>query len=167
MEIVARKLREKSGEVAVDLCFDFLALFFIFIVLLNIRQAFQTVDRVIDRTNEAVLAVAAINGPGALGGVREGEAVSRNYNGASWGRVVTTQEVLYTLSSSLGATISGQSLSREGSFRIDHLSTSCVNFDGGVLHFVSTMDLTISLLGGDDLTITIPLEVKTTYEAKF
>ena len=135
-------------------------------MVFNIRHAYQVIDRVIDRTNEAVLAVAASNGPRALQGVREAEAVVRTYNGVDWSRVVTSDEVLYTLGESLGATVGHQSLSREG-FRIDHLTTSYTNNDGGALNFITTMDLTISLLGGNSLTITRPLEVRTTYEAKF
>lgn len=129
---------------------------------------YQVIDQVMDRTNEAVLAVAAVNGPRALSGVREADGLVRNYDGANWNRVVTTNEVLYALGISLGAYADGpQSLIRDGSYRIDHLVTSYVNSDGGVLHFVTTMDLTISLLGGDSLTVTRPLEVRTTYEAKF
>lgn len=168
MEVAVRKLREKSGEIALRLSLTLLVAVLLFLVVINIRHAYQVIDQVMDRTNEAVLAVAAVNGPRALSGVREADGLVRNYDGANWNRVVTTNEVLYALGISLGAYADGpQSLIRDGSYRIDHLVTSYVNSDGGVLHFVTTMDLTISLLGGDSLTVTRPLEVRTTYEAKF
>lgn len=166
MEVICRKIHEQRGEISLRLCFILLGAILLFLVVFNVRHAYQTIDLVIDRTNEAVLAVAAANGYRTFGGVREGEAVARNYNGASWSRTVTTEEVLYALGSSLNATISGDSLIREG-YRIDHLSTSYVNADGNALHFVTNMDITIFLLGGTALTVGRHLEVKTTYEAKF
>lgn len=165
--MIRYKLREQRGEIAVELTMGFLIAILVLIVLLNIRHGYQTIDRVVERTNEVVLAVAAANGPRALGGVREGEAIVRKYDGAAWDRAVTSEEVLYSLQSSLGATLSGRSLIREGSYRIDALHTACVNVDGDKLNFITTMDVTLYLMGGDHLSMTIPLEVKTTYEAKF
>mgnify|MGYP007111640010 CR=1 FL=1 len=124
-------------------------------------------DLVRDRTNEAVLSVAAANGPCAAEGFREGETVSRTYTGTSWQRSVTTEAVLDALQRSLGADRSGQSLIREGSYRIDSLVTSYVNENGDALHFTTTLRLTIFLMGGDALKVDRTLEVKTKYEAKF
>lgn len=167
MEIVIRKLQEQRGEIALELGYGLLFSVLILIVLLNIRHGYQTIDRVSERTNEAVLAVAAANGPRALGGTREGEAVVRKYNGSSWERLVTSAEVQDALQKSLGASRVGESLVREGSFRIDNLTTVCSNADGGKLNFVTTLQITLYLMGGDRMAISLPLEVKTTYEAKF
>lgn len=167
MEIVMKKLQGKRGEIALELGIALLVGTLLFLVVFNIRHGFQTVDMVTDRTNEAVLSVAAYNRYQVFGGSREGEAVARNYNGTAWTREVLTDDVSGTLARSLGASVNGGTLYREGSFRIDALSTSYINSDGGALHFNTTMELTIYLLGGDHLSITVPLEVKTTYEAKF
>jgi hypothetical protein len=37
----------------------------------------------------------------------------------------------------------------------------------GRLNFVTTLHITLYLMGGDRMAISLPLEVKTTYEAKF
>lgn len=166
-EKAARKLGEKRGEIALRLGLILLGAIMLFVLVFNIRHAYQVVDLVRDRTNEAVLSVAAVNGPSASGGVREGEAVSRTYTGASWQRGVTTDAVLDALQRSLGADRSGQSLVRKGSYRIDSLVTYYVNEDGDALHFTTTMRLTIFLMGGDALKVDKTLEVKTKYEAKF
>lgn len=163
----ARKLRGNRGEIALRLGLILLGAVILFVLVFNIRHAYQVVDLIRDRTNEAVLSVAAVNGPGVAGGVREGEAVSRNYTGAFWQRGVTTEAVLDALQRSLGADRSGQSLIREGSYRIDGLATAYVNEDGAALHFTTTLRLTIFLMGGDALKVDKTLEVKTTYEAKF
>ncbi len=167
MEVVIRKLRDQQGEIGLRASVGLLVAVLLFLVVFNIRHAFQVIDFVKDKTNEAVLAVAAVNGPTAAGGVREGSAVSRNYTGAAWHRVVTSDGVLDALQRNLGGEISGQSLIRAGSFRIDDLTTTYVNSDGANLNFHTTLDLTIYLLGGENLAVTRRLEVTTTYEAKF
>lgn len=167
MEVVIGKLRDRRGEIGLRASVSLLAAVLFFLVVFNIRHAYQVIDFVVDKTNEAVLAVAAVNGPTAAGGVREGAAVSRNYTGAAWNRVVTSDGVLDALQRNFGGEISGQSLIRAGSFRIDNLTTTYVNSDGANLNFRTTLDLTIYLLGGENLAVTRRLEVTTTYEAKF
>lgn len=166
MKAMIQKLQDKRGEIALRLGLLFLVATFLFVIVFDIRHAFQAIDTVKDRTNEAVLAVAAINGPRALGGLRDGEATVRNYNGSAWERIVTTEDVVATLGRSLNATVSGNSLTREG-YHIDNITTTYVNSDGGNLHFVTNMDITIFLLGGENLAIDAHMEVKSTYEAKF
>lgn len=168
MEVVLRKLRERNGEIALRLSLALLIGVILLLVILNVRHAYQVTDMVIDRTNEAVLAVAAANGPKTHDGVREGEAVARTtYDGAAWQReAITSDAVLTALRDSTGATLSGSSLIKSGSYRIDNLSTSYVNFDGVNLHFTTKLDLTIYLLGGN-LSIRTHQEVRTTFEEKF
>jgi len=166
LEVVIRKLREQRGEISLRLGLMLLCAVVLFLLVFNIRHAYQVVDRVINKTNEAVLAQAALNGPAVAGGIREGTAVARNYNGSAWHRIVTSDGVLVSLQQSIGGSVNGRSLVREG-FRIDNLTTTFVNADGGNLHFVTNIDLTIYLLGGDTLPITQHLKVESTYEAKF
>lgn len=168
MEMIWKKLREQRGEIALRLGFGFLGAILLFLVVLNIRHVYQVIDVVIDRTNEAVLAVAAINGPGSAGGVREGEATARYFDGAAWQRAVSSRTVADALHESLGGMLAGNTIIREGNYRIDNLSTAFVNQNGGKLHFTTTMDISISLLvGGGALSVNRRLEVKTTYEPKF
>lgn len=169
MEIamIRQKLREQRGAIALRLSIVFLVATLLFVVVFNIRHVYQVTDLVIERTNEAVLAVAAYNAPGSLGGIRDGEAAARRWDGSDWERIVTSEDVWYTLARSLGATSNGLSLVRGDSYRIDNLTTRYVNADGENLRFVTTMDLTIPLMGLGSLPITRPLEVKTTYEARF
>lgn len=166
--MIRRKLRSQRGEIAFRLCWLLVAIVLLFLIVFNLRHVYQTIDLVIDRTNEAVLAVAAYNGPGSAGGVREGEAVARKYTGAEWRRAVTTEAVLEAMQRSLGGTVTGRSLVREGSYHIDNIAVSYVNQDGGQLHFTTNMDISITLLLWDGtLEVGRHLEVNTTYEPKF
>jgi len=168
LEIALRKLRDQSGEISLKLPLILLVGVILLVIVLNARHAFQCLARVQDGTNEAVLAVAALNGPAADAGVREGNAVVRRYTGAGWARAVSSGDVLAALQQTMGGTVTGGSLFKEGSFRIDDLVTTFVNVDGGYLHFKTTLKLTIFLMGGSGLAVSsIPLEVFTTYEPKF
>lgn len=165
--MIFRKLRDRSGEISFRLCWILVAAVLLFLIVFNVRHVYQTIDVVIDRTNEAVLAVAAYNGPGSAGGVREGEAVARRYTGADWQRAVSTSAVLEAMQRSLGGTVSGNSLVREN-YRINDLQVTYVNQDGDQLHFKTTMNISITLLvGGGTLEVGRHLEVNTTYESKF
>lgn len=168
MEVIRRKLQDQRGEISLRLCLILLVTVLLFLIVLNVRHVYQVIDVVIDRTNEAVLAVAAYNGPGSAGGVREGEAVARRYTGADWRRAVTTTAVLDAMQRSLGGTVTGHSLVREGNYRIDNITVSYVNQDGNHLNFTTNMDISITLLVGDGtLEVGRHLEVSTTYESKF
>lgn len=160
MEVVFKKLREERGEIGLRLAILLLVSVLLFLLVFNIRAAYQVTDMVIDKTNEAVLAQAALNGHKTTSGVREGAAVDR-YS------TVTADGVLSLLQKDLGGTLNGSSLLREGSFLISNLSTHFVNAEGDNLHFTTTFELTIYLLGGDSLSVTRRLEVKSTYEARF
>lgn len=167
MEVALQKLRDQRGEIGLRAAVTLFVAVLLFLMVFDVRHAYQTADRVIDKTNEAVLAVAAANGPSASGGIREGSAVSRRHAGGNWQRLVTTTEVIGHLKASLGGEVQGSSIIRQGAFKAENIQTTYVNADGGALHFKTTMDLTVYLLGGDHLAITRTLEVLTTYEAKF
>ncbi len=168
MEMMRRKLRENNGEVALNLSLILLGAVIIFLIVFSVHHAYQATDRIIDRTNEAVLAVAAANGPGTSKGIRESEAVARKYDGAYWRREVTTDAVIDALEVSLRCTAGSNYLvQRDGAFRLDNVATTYINADGDKLCFKTTMDLTIYLVGGSGLSITFPLEVTTTYESRF
>lgn len=168
MEMIRRKLQEQNGEISLRLSLILLGSVVIFLIAFNVHHAYQTTDRIIDRTNEAVLAVAAENGPGTAKGIRESAAVARRYDGAYWRREVSTDAVIDALETSLRCTAGNNYLvQQDGAFRLDNVATTYVNADGDKLHFRTTMDLTIYLVGGSALSITVPLEVTTTYESKF
>lgn len=159
MEVI-KKLREQRGEIGLRLSLMLLLSVLLFLVVFNIRHAYQITDMVIDKTNEAVLAQAALNGHKTTSGVREGAAVDRSDSVYSVG-------VLELLQSALGGTLNGSSLLREGSFLISDLTTRFINAEGSDLHFTTTLDLTIYLPGGSSLSVTRHLEVRSTYEARF
>lgn len=168
MEVIWRKLRERNGEISLRLSLILLGAVLIFIIVFNINYAYQVTDRIKDRTNEAVLAVAAANGPGAVAGIRESEALARKYDGAYWQRQVSTDAVIDALETSLRCTAGSDYLiQRDGAFRLDNVATAYANADGDKLRFTTTMDLTIYLMGGNALAIEIPLEVTTTYDPRF
>lgn len=159
MEVI-KKLREQRGEIGLRLSLMLLLSVLLFLVVFNIRHAYQITDMVIDKTNEAVLAQAALNGHKTTSGVREGAAVDRSDSVYSIG-------VLELLQKDLGGTLNGSSLLRDRSFLISNLTTHFVNAEGSDLHFTTTLELTIYLIGRDNLALTRTLEVNSTYEARF
>lgn len=168
MEMMQRKLKEENGEISIQLSLLLLGSVILILIIFNIRHAYQVTDRIIDRTNEAVLAVAAANGPGAIAGIRESDALVRSYDGAHWRRVVTTDAVIDALGTSLRCTAIGNTMVHQGgAFRLDNVATTYTNADGSKLCFTTTMDLTIYLVSNTSLSISIPLEVTTTYDPKF
>ena len=168
MEVIKRKLQEENGEIALNLSLILLVSVIIFLIVFNVHHAYQATSRIKDRTNEAVLAVAAANGSGVVKGIRESEAVARKYDGAYWQREVSTDAVIDALEVSLRCTAGSNYLvQRDGAFRLDNVATTYINADGDKLRFKTTMDITIYLVGGSGLSITFPLEVTTTYESRF
>lgn len=169
MEIAAAKLRETRGEVTLHLAVILLASVILISGGMQVHHVYAVVDMVTGKTDEAVLAVAADNGPQIFKGIRESAGVARRYEDGSWVGFVSTEAVEEALRTSLEAVQDGGDLLVKGSYRIENLETHFENAEGAHLNFTTTMTLEIPLsMGGDILPpIHKTLEVKTTYEPKF
>lgn len=166
---IAEKFREERGEASLHLAVILLVGMLLFAAAMQVHHVYAVLDMAAEKTNEAVLAVAASNVPEVYRGVRESDGTARRYNAGAWGHTVSTDAVLEALGASLGAVPHGDGLLIEGSFQINRLRTTYINMDGGNLNFTTTMEVVIPLtLGGGGLpAIHSSLEVKTTYEPKF
>lgn len=91
-------------------------------------------DLTINKTNKAVLSVAASNGAEMYGGIREGAGTAGRYRSDDWSSMVSTSDVMNALRTSLGAEAQGSGLLVDGSFQIDDLQTNFVNMEGGNLN---------------------------------
>lgn len=166
---VITKLFDRRGEIA-PLCGVILLIGVILLtVALQVNNAYATVAQITGKTNQAVLSVAASNVDKVHDGVREGEGAARQGNGSSWSRVVTTEAVTQSLTTSLKATRSGNTLTRENGVQLVGIKTSFANADGGKLNFTTTMTIKIplSIAGGVLPPLQHNLVVHTTYEPKF
>lgn len=169
MELIASKLREERGEVTLWGAAILLVSIILFTVALEVNHTYVTIDMVKERTNAAVLAVAASNVSKVHDGVREGAGTARAFNGSSWNYIVSTDAVIHGLIISLNATQSGTALTRDNGVQLTAIHTSAANNDGGKLNFTTTLIVKIPLsVGGGALPpIEHNLEVHTTYEPKF
>lgn len=170
MEVVSGKLRETKGEVALHLSVIVLIATVLMAAAMQVHHVYAVVDRVTDKTNEAVLSVAAANVAGVFPGVRESDWLARQHVSASfWVHLVSTGEVMDALQLSLSATEAGDTGLTAESFSMTGIRTRYNNAEGGHLNFITTMTIEIPLSFGQPLLppVQYDLEVHTTYEPKF
>lgn len=168
MEVVLKKLREERGEISLHLGLILLAGVFLFSAAVTVQHVYAVVDRVVGKTNAAVLAVAASNVAEVFNGVRESDGTARRYTDGTWGALVSTTAVETALRISLDAVPVANGLQAE-SFEVRDLDTQFVNYDGANLNFTTylTVEIPLSFGGGLIPPIRQALEVNTTYEPKF
>lgn len=172
MEVI-QVLRGRRGEIALRSGAILLAGALMLVVLLQVIAVYTTINNVMKKTGEAVLAVATTNGERAFGGIRESAGTARTYDGYSWDRLVTTDDVEQVLQRNLNLTRDGLRLTHQSggkaAYHILELDTRYLNSDHDKLHFITTLVVQIPVAIGSDVLppITKRLEVKTTYEAKF
>ena len=169
MELIASKLREERGEVALLGGVILLVSIIFLTVALQVNHTYATIDMVKERTNAAVLAVAASNVTKIHDGVREGDWIARAFDGTAWNHIVSTDAVIHSLAISLHAAQSGTVLTRDNGVQLTNIHTSAANHDGEKLNFTTTLTIYIplSFAGGTLPPIQHDLVVYTTYEAKF
>ena len=136
-------------------------------VYMNVRHVYDTIDTVSEKTNEAVLAVAAANVAETYGGTREGVGTARRHMGGSWGNFVSTTEVINSLQRMTNSTRQNNDLTA-ASYTLANISTRYVNIQNGNLNFITTVTVKIPISVGVPVPpIETVLEVHTTYEPKF
>lgn len=164
-----KKLRETRGEISLHLGVILLAGVFLFSAAVSVQHVYAVADRVIGKTDAAVLAVAASNVAEVFVGVRESDGTARRYTDGAWGALVTTTAVETALRISLDAVSTEAGVLEAESFRVRGLDTQFVNYDGVNLNFTTylTVEVPLSFGGGVIPPIRLALEVNTTYEPKF
>ena len=170
MEIALAKLRETRGEVAIHLTVIVLAATFLVAAAMQVSHVYGVIDRVQDKTNQAVLSVAAANVARVFPGGRESDWLSRQHiSGSAWRHLVSTGEVVDALAISLSAADSEMSTLTAESFTLSNIHTRYDNAEGGHLNFTTTMTVVVRISFGQPLIppIQYRLEVHTTYEPKF
>jgi hypothetical protein len=166
---MVNKLTERKGEIALHGALILLGSVLLLLLALEIYHAYNTITYIKDSTSQALLAVASLNVSNVYDGVRESDWDSRQYTDNSWKTNVDTSQLINQLASSTGATQTGtDSLLKENSYQILHLSTTYTNDDGG-LTFTTTGTLEIFFRIGDVINISIPynIDVVTAYATKF
>ena len=171
MESVAAKLKNKHGEIALKLGILLVVLTLVIFLAMQVWRIYFAFDSAKEKTNQAVLAVAAYNVAEFYGGAREGDGQARHpLGGGNFDSVVSTEDVIAQLAVMLNAeVIDNTTLHKEGNYRIEHLNVQYLNSVNGNLNFKTTFTLAIQFsFSGEQLDgIVSEVEVRTTYEPKF
>ena len=164
MEVTAHR-----GSVALSAALILLLGGLLLAVSLEVYHVYSVAERVREKTDEAVLSVAAVNVGEFYGGARESDGNARHPVGGGFSSTVLTDAVLEDLAAALGGVKGTNSILDEGSYEIRDLQTVYENTDGEILHFQTTLTLRVELsLGGQLLPyVTLPLTVRSDYAAKF
>ena len=165
------KLKEQSGQFLLSTAVKLLIGAIVLSAGVEVFHVYHTLGIVREKTNEAVLAVAAVNVPEFYGGAREGDGFPRHPEDGHFAFNITTDDVVDTLVQSLDATDLSEddTITVGKSFSIASLQTQYVNSAGGDLNFQTTLTATVPLeLGGLLLpAVTKNMEVRTSYAPKF
>ncbi|WP_352415538.1 hypothetical protein [Oscillibacter ruminantium] len=169
---MTEKLREQRGELLLDSALKLLIWAIVLSAGVEIFHVYHTLGLVREKTNEAVLAVAAVNVAEFYGGAREADGFARHpEDGGTFGFSIATDDVVDQLVQSLHTTdLSVDDTITVGkSFSVTSLQTRYTNYSAGNLNFQSTLTVTVPLeLGGLLLpAVTKQMEVKTSYAPKF
>jgi hypothetical protein len=168
---MTEKLKEQRGEFLLKTAVELLIGAIVLSAGVEVFHVYHTLGIVREKTNEAVLAVAAVNVPEFYGGAREGDGFARHTEDGGFAFNITTDDVVDQLVQSLGATDLSEddTITVGKSFSVTSLHTQYVNCSDGDLNFETTLTATVPLeLGGLLLpAVTKNMEVRTSYAPKF
>lgn len=163
-------LRDRRGEVFFSSAVKIMLAALVLAVLMSIFHVYYTIGAVREKVNESVLAVASANIAEFYGGAREGDGFARHYEGGTYASAVSSDDVLETLSQSVGASTVDDAgeITVRSSYSISMLQTSFVNSTGNVLNFKTTLTVTVPLkLAGITVPISKDILVRSSYDPKF
>ena len=175
MEIaLIRVLRSCKGEFTFGTAVRLMAAALLIAAMMAVYHVYYTIGAVREKVNESVTAVAAANVAEFYNAARESDGHARHYEGSSFASLVTTDDVLDTLSRNVGASDygpAGEIIVRD-SYTISGLSTAYVNGSvsgtSGALNFKTTLTVTVPIrFAGINAPISKTIVVRSTYEAKF
>lgn len=168
---MTEKIKEQRGEFLLSTAVKLLIGVIFLSAGVEVFHVYHTLGIVREKTNEAVLAVAAVNVSEFYGGAREADGFARHPEDGAFTYNITTDDVVDTLVQSLNATdLSEDNTITVGkSFSVASLHTQYVNSVGGDLNFQTNLTATVPLkIGGMLLpAVTKQMEVKTSYAPKF
>ncbi|MEA4894092.1 MAG: hypothetical protein VB064_02390 [Oscillospiraceae bacterium] len=169
---VKHKLSENTGSIMVESALVCLIGLMLLAVCIESACCYLTISMIRNKTDSAVLSVAAANVANIYDGVRESAGNAREISAGDWSEYVATDDVRSALADMLSLTESGENhmdriTSENGTaYIISGLKTSYVNNEGDDLNFMTTLTVTIPL-HFLNINLNQNLEVKTTYEARF
>lgn len=173
---VATFLRGREGNFVLRGAIGLLLFAMLASAALEIYHVYHCIGKVREKVNESVLAVAAVNVAEFYGGAREADGYARHSgdteNGGVFVSTINSEDVLETLADSLNATSVDDTtgvIEIGSSYAVQGLQTRFVNAQGNILHFESTLTVTVPINAGGVLhtQISKPLKVKSSYDPKF
>lgn len=159
--------QRKAGTITVRTAIVLIFVIILVAVGVSIFHLYHTFGKVREKTNESVLAVAALHVHEFYGGAREGDGYARHPEMGSFTASISSADVQQTLCSALGGEMSGNRILTK-SFSITDLTTVYMNAAGGKLHFTTSLTVTATLrIFSGHKQITKDMVVRSTYEPKF
>ncbi len=162
-------MRKHSGSIALHLSFALLGAMMLLAAGVTVYQMWYAVNMSKEKTNEAVLAVAAYNVATFYGGAREGDGQARVAAHEGFAAVVTTDDVMNQLMKTLPASqTSENAITKEDAFTMADMETVYENYANGVLNFTTTYTLVIPInLLSAETTVEIDVTTRSSYDPKF
>lgn len=161
-------MRKHSGSIALHLSFALLGAMMLLTAGVTVYQMWYAVNMSKEKTNEAVLAVAAYNVATFYGGAREGDGQAR-VAANNFSAVIYTDDVMDQLMKTLPATQTAEnSITKEGAFTMANMETVYENNADGALNFTTTYTLVIPInLLSAETTVEIDITTRSSYDPKF
>lgn len=164
-------IKEHTGTFVLKQSIIILTFMIVLSASLSIFHVYHVLGAVREKTNEAVLSVATVNVLEFYGGARESDGFARHPEAGSFVYNITTDAVADQLAQAICATdISADNTLTVGdSYTVSNIDTQYVNASGAILHFQTSVTVTIPLqMGGVFFSsITKTMEVKSSYDTRF
>lgn len=175
MEVILRAagtLKERRGSVMLHAALITIVMLMALAVALEISKVYTTINMLREKTDAAVLSVAAYNVANVYTGVRESDGSAREKAGETWSGLVDTEEVSDALTRVLDLQNTGGGLERRQDgktvYVIQNLQTVYDNAQDGVLNFTTAFTAKVTItLAGQRVTVPVNTEVKTSYDPRF
>lgn len=163
-------MKKHNGAIALHLALILLIGSMILSAGVVVYQMWYAVNMSKEKTNEAVLAVAAYNVSVFYGGAREGDGQARTAANANFYAYVATEDVMEQLLKTLPATqTDADTITKDGDgFSMTDMVTTYENYSNGVLNFTTTYTLRIPIrLLSAETTVDIDITTNSSYDPKF
>lgn len=168
---VSAKLKDCSGDFLLRSAITVTIAALTLSAAIAVYHVYHVIGAVRDKTNEAVLSVAAANVSEFYGGARDSDGFARHREDGRFAESITTDAVVDQLAQSLGATdVSDDDTITVGTaYTVSGTNTRYFNSSGTNLNFLTRLTVTVPLSVGGLIpaSITKTIEVSTSYDPKF
>ncbi len=172
--MIAAHFDSQKGEFTVSTAARIMIIALLTAAMMSVYHVYAAIGNVREKVAESVTAVAAANVAEFYGGARESDGNARHYESGTFASLISTDDVMDTLSRSVGASdygASGELIVRD-SYTISNLSTVYVNGNtsgaADALNFRTTLTVTVPIrFAGINTSVKKTIVVRSTYDPKY